>query len=270
MGSVDSAFFDVGRLDRLAAQDSPVHRLDPRAKLVTTAAFLVAVVSFGKYEIAALLPFALYPVVLATAGRLPLGYLLRRVAAVAPFAVLVGIANPFLDREVVMHLGSVGVSGGWVSFASILVRFGLTIGTAFVLIATTSFHGVCLALQHLGAPRPFTVQLLFLYRYLFVLGEEAVRLVRARALRSFGTRGLGVRVYASLLGHMLLRTIDRAQRIHLAMLCRGFAGEVHGLRPLRIRRGEVAFTLGWCAAFAAFRLYNVPHLVGGLVTELAR
>ena len=269
MASIDASFFDVGRLDRLARQDTPVHRLDPRIKLITTLLFLVSVVSFGKYELSALLPFFLYPVTLASAGRIPFGYLSKRLLAVAPFAVLVGIFNPFLDRGTLLRLGDLEVSGGWVSFLSIQVRFCLTVGTALVLIAVTSFQGLCAALQRLGVPQVLTVQLLFLYRYLFVLGEEAVRLVRARALRSFGGRGMGMRVYGSLLGHLLLRTLDRAQRIHLAMCCRGFSGEIRSLRELRIRGPEIVFALGWAGAFAVFRLVNVPRWVGALFTGLA-
>jgi cobalt/nickel transport system permease protein len=270
VGTIDSTFFDVGRLDRLANQDSPIHRLDPRAKLITTLVFLVAVVSFPKYEISAMLPFALYPVVLASVGRLPLGFVARKLLTVAPFAVLVGIFNPLLDREILLRLGPVGISGGWVSFASILLRFCLTIGTAFLLIATTSFQGLCVGLQRLGAPRVLTVQLLFLYRYLFVLAGEAVRLVRARALRSFGRRGMGLRVFGSLVGHLLIRTLARAQRIHLAMLSRGFDGEVRMLRPLKIGRGEVVFTLAWCAAFAVMRWVDLPRALGTLLTQAVR
>ena len=268
MSGIDASFFDVGRLDRLARQNTPVHRLDPRAKLVTTLIFLVCVVSYDKYEVSALLPFLVYPIALASAGRIPFGYLVLRVLAVAPFAVLVGIFNPFFDREIALRIGPLGVSGGWVSFASILVRFGLSIGTAVVLIAVTSFDLLCLGLQRLGVPRVLTVQLLFLYRYIFVLGEEAVRLVRARALRSFGNRGLELQVYANLVGHLLLRTLDRARRIHLAMQCRGFSGEMRTLRELRIGGAEVAFTVGWCAAFSALRLWNVPQLLGRVVTGL--
>ncbi|MDW7711763.1 MAG: cobalt ECF transporter T component CbiQ [Deferrisomatales bacterium] len=268
MAPIDASFFDIGRLDRLARQDTPVHRLDPRVKLLTTLAFLVSVVSFGKYEVSALLPFFLYPIALGSAGRIPFGYVGKRLLAVAPFALLVGIFNPFLDRETLLHLGSFEVSGGWVSFLSIQLRFTLTVGTALILIATTSFQGLCGALQRLGTPQVLTVQLLFLYRYLFVLGEEALRLVRARALRSFGRRGTGMRVYGSLVGHLLLRTLDRAQRIHLAMRCRGFTGEIRGLGRLRLGLPEAAFAGGWCAAFVALRLVNVPHLLGSLVEGL--
>lgn len=270
MAKIESAFFDIGTLDTLACRDTPVHRLDPRAKLLTTLVFVVTVASFGKYEISALLPFFLFPVSLMALGNLPAGYLLKKLLLVAPFAFFIGVFNPFLDRETLFHLGPMAVSGGWVSFASILLRFALTIGAALILIATTSFPGVCMALEKLGAPRVFAVQLLFLYRYLFVLVDEGVRLVRARALRSFHGRGLGMKVFGLLVGQLLLRTLARAQRIHQAMLCRGFDGEIHMLRPARIGRAEVGYTLGWSAAFVLMRLYNLPQLLGGLLTELAR
>lgn len=268
--ALDGSLFDLGELDRLAYLESPIHRLDPRAKLVTVAVFLACVISFGKYQVSALLPYTLFPIVLATAGGLPLGYLARRLLAVAPFALFIGAFNPLLDRQPLVLIGPVTVSGGWVSFASILLRFALTLAAALVLVATTSFHAVCLGLERLGTPRVLANQLLFLYRYLFVLADEALRLVRARALRSFGGRGLGLRVYGHVLGHLLLRSVARAQRVHRAMLCRGFDGEFRVMRRLRIGVPEVVFTVGWSALFLLFRLYNVPQLLGGLAGGLPR
>jgi cobalt/nickel transport system permease protein len=263
--NLETSFLDIGRLDRLARGDTPVHRLDPRAKLLTTLVFLVCVVSFGKYEVVALLPFLVFPVALVALGGLPLGYLLGKLLVVAPFAVLVGAANPFFDPAPLVHLGPVTLSGGWVSYASILLRFVLTVAAALVLIATTSFQGVCVGLQRLGLPEVMVVQLLLLYRYLFVLTDEGLRLVRARALRSCGRRGTGIRVFGSLVGHLLLRTLDRARRIHRAMLARGFHGRFHCSRPLRIGMAEVRFTAGWCSLFVLFRLVNVPQLLGTLL-----
>ncbi len=270
MAKIETAFLDLGALDDLAARQTPLHRLDPRAKLVTTMVFILAVVSFGKYEIAALLPFFLFPLALLVAGGLPAGFLLKKLLLVAPFAVLVGIFNPLLDRQALLTLGPLTVSGGWVSFASILLRFLLTVSAALILIASTGFTAVCMALEKLGAPRAFALQLLFLYRYLFVLIDEGARLVRARGLRSFGGRGAGITVLGSLLGQLLLRTLERAQRIHRAMLCRGFDGEIRLLRPLRIGRPEIAFTLGWSALFVALRLYNLPQRLGTFFLEIAR
>lgn len=268
MAKIDLAFFDIGYLDTLACRNTPIHCLDPRAKLITTLLFVATVASFGKYEVSGLLPFFLFPVILVALGNLPPLYLIKKLVLGAPFVFFVGVFNPLLDREIFFELGTVGISGGWVSFASILLRFTLTIGAALALIATTSFPGVCMALEKLGTPKVFAVQLLFLHRYLFVLTEEALRMTRARALRSFRGRGTGIRSLGHLVGQLLLRTLERARRINLAMLSRGFDGEIRLLRPLHIGRAEVFFTLGWSAAFVVMRLYNLPQLLGSLVMEL--
>ncbi|MBE0417758.1 MAG: cobalt ECF transporter T component CbiQ, partial [Coriobacteriia bacterium] len=186
--------------------------------------------------------------------------------AVAPFAIFVGIFNPLLDREIIVRIGGLGISGGWISYASILVRFFLTTIAALVLIATTSFSGVCLALRRMGMPDVLVTQLLLLYRYIFVLGGETMRMARARALRSFDGRGMRLGVYAQILGHLLLRTYARAQRIHQAMLARAFDGEVRILGTLRFTARDALFVAGWSAAFIVFRMVNVPLALGRLVT----
>jgi cobalt/nickel transport system permease protein len=268
--SPSASAFDIRYLDIISSRDTSIHRLDPRAKLLTTLAYIVVVASFDKYTVTGLVPFVIYPVVLVALGDLPVAYLLRKVMLAAPFAVFVGMFNPVFDREVLLHWGPVPISGGWVSFLSIMLRFTLTVASALLLVATTGFHGVCLALDKLGAPRAFVVQLLFLYRYLFLLGDEATRLTRARALRSFEGRGLGMRVFSSLAGQLLLRTLDRARRIHLAMLCRGFDGEIRHGGSLRFSRWDLAYTVGWSGLFALLRVYDVPQLAGRLVMGLAR
>lgn len=117
-------------------------------------------------------------------------------------------------------------------------------------------------------PRAFGVQLMFLYRYIFVLMEEAKRASLARELRTFGRRGLEMKTFASLAGHLLLRTWERADRIHRAMLARGFNGRFHVRKEFRFGAREVVFVLGWSTLFVLFRLENLPRLLGGLVTGL--
>ena len=268
MATIDRHFFDIGYMDTLSSQQTAVHQLDPRAKLLTTLVFVVIVVSFGKYEISALIPFFIFPVVLCTLGNVPPTYLIKKLVIVSPFAIMLGIFNPLLDRGVLIHLAGIEISGGWVSFASILIRFVLTVGAALTLIAVTGFNAVCMALERLGAPKIFVVQLLFLHRYMFVLVDEAARIFRARSLRSFGNEGTGIKSYGSIIGQLLLRTMDRAQRIYLAMSCRGFEGQIHVMRPLRIGPREVGFIFGWSALFVIMRFYNLPLLMGRIMTEL--
>jgi cobalt/nickel transport system permease protein len=270
MGTIESSLLNIGYLETLSYQQTLLHRLDPRVKLLTTLVFIVVVVSFGKYEISGLIPFLIYPVVLIAVGNLPPGYLARKILLAAPFAFFIGIFNPLIDRAIMVHLGTVGISGGWVSFASIMIRFTLTVSAALILIAGTGLNAVCLAMDKLGAPRSFVTQLLFLYRYIFVLTDEALRLARARSLRSFQGRGMGLKVFSHMIGQLLLRTLDRARRIHLAMLSRGFDGKIHLLRPLHLHGRDIIFFLGWSGFFVLSRLYNVPQALGAWIMELAK
>ena len=85
-------------------------------------------------------------------------------------------------------LAGVELSAGWVSLASIVLRIALSVSAAVVLVGSTGMPALCAALARLGVPRVFTLQLLFLHRYLFVLVGEAQRLSTALDLRALSGR----------------------------------------------------------------------------------
>jgi cobalt/nickel transport system permease protein len=266
MSKISDNFLDIGYMDDLAGKDSWLHRLDPRAKLITVIIFIVAVVSFDKYTLSGLIPFFIFPIALVALSGLPAGYLFKKVLLVLPFAVLVAIFNPLMDQKVIFHIGSLGISGGWVSFFSIILRFILTVSVALILICLTGFNAVCLALSKLGLPKPFVVQLLFFFRYLFVLTDEAARMSRAWSLRALGAKAIDFKTFVSLIGHLLLRTIDRAERIYLAMRSRGFDGRIRMIRAMKIGSGEFIFGMSWSILFVLLRCFNIPVKLGALVT----
>ena len=267
MSAGAASFLEVGRLDELARLDSPIHRLDARAQALTTMAFILVVMSYPRYEVSALMPLFVYPVCVIAAGSLPVRVLLRKLVVAAPFALFVGIFNPLLDRHGVMTVGSFTVTGGWLSFASIMVRFVLTVSAALILISCTGIHRLCAGLEQLGMPKVFAVQLLFLYRYFFVIGDEGQRMRRSVEIRSSGSRGPGFRVYGHLIGHLLLRAMDRAQRIYRAMVARGFDGEIRRLYPTQPGWREVAYGVGWLAFFLVVRVWNLAEKLGGYFSE---
>jgi cobalt/nickel transport system permease protein len=270
MATIDGTSLDFRLLDRLSEGDTPIHRLDARAKVLVTIFFIVSVVSFGKYELSSLFPFFIFPAAMIAMGDLPALFIARKVALVLPFALLIGICNPLLDREILLTVGPLAISGGWFSCASIFARAALTVSAAFILLTVTGFPAICSALERLGMPRTFAVQLMFLYRYIFVLIEEGKRASLARDLRTFGKRGLDMKTFGSLAGHLLLRTWERADRIHRSMLARGFSGEFHVRRAFRFGAREIVFLLGWSLLFILFRLENIPRLLGTFMTGLFR
>ncbi|MCX8035706.1 MAG: cobalt ECF transporter T component CbiQ [Candidatus Sumerlaeia bacterium] len=250
-------------LDRLGYGDTVIHRLDPRGKTLATLVFVLTVVSFPKYAVAPLIPLALFPLTLMILGEIPPAAILKRTAAVSPFAVLVGMFNPVFDTQPMAHIAGMTITGGWISFASILLRFLLTVSAALALVATTSFPRICQGLDAMKVPRAFIVQMLFLYRYLFVLVEEGTRLKRARDLRRFGGRhGMGLRVAASLIGVLFLRTYERAERIYLAMCARGFDGHLRLHQGLRFGPADALFVAATVAACTMLRFFPVVERLG--------
>ena len=268
MASLHSAVLDLKSLDLLANGSSSIHRLDARAKVLVTLVFIICVVSFNRYELTALFPFFIFPIVMISLADLPRRIILGKIILICPFVLAVGLFNPLFDREVLLQLGPLGISGGWISFASILARSLLTVGAACILVGTTGFTAVCQALERLGMPRVFAVQLLFLYRYIFVLTEESGRASRARELRSCGKKGQGIHSFGSLVGHLLLRTWQRAERIHMAMLARGFTGEFHARRQSGFGIAELSFVLGWSMLFIVLRMRNASQLLGSFMTGM--
>jgi cobalt/nickel transport system permease protein len=268
IAKIESAFFDLSYLEALAGRNTVIHRADPRIKVLTTALFVVCVVSFDKYVISAMLPFALFLIVIMGMATIPADYLLKKLIIVSPFAIMVGIFNPLLDQQPIMHFGAFSLSGGWLSFLSILLRFCLTVSAVLILIATTGFNAVCMAMVKLGMPKIFAVQLLMLYRYIFVLIDEGLRMHQARTLRSFHTKAMGLKTFGHLVGQLLLRTLDRAQRIHLAMLCRGFDGTIRIRQTLQIAARDIIGFAGCGAVLLLFRTYDLPKILGSFITGL--
>ncbi|SJZ70413.1 cobalt/nickel transport system permease protein [Trichlorobacter thiogenes] len=268
MATIEGSMLDFRQLDLLAAQDTVIHRLDARAKVLVVLLFIITVVSFGRYELSAMVPFFIFPVVMVVLADLPAGFIVRKVALVIPFAAAIGIFNPLFDQEIRLSIGSFGISGGWLSCASIVVRATLTVTAALMLVAVTGFTAVCGALERLGMPQALVVQLLFMQRYLFVLADDAANASRARELRAFGNRGMGIGPFAAMTGHLLLKSWERAERIHMAMLARGFQGEFYLQRTGAFGLRELLFVAGWLAVFMILRFTNIPLLIGEAVTRL--
>lgn len=258
----DLEYFNIGYLDSLSYKDTFVHRLDPRVKLIVSFTFILFVVSFPKYELSGLMPFFIYPVFLLTTGDIPFRVIAKKVLFVSPFAIFIGIFNPLLDTDVIITPFGVPVTGGWISFVSIIIKFILTVSTSLLLIATTSFSGLCEALERLKLPRAFVIQLLFLYRYLFVLLEEALRMVRAREARSSGKRGKDVKTFIRLISVLLIRTVERAERIYQAMLSRGFRGEIKVLKRYKLGPRDIFFAVSSIVIFYVFRNFNIVGFIG--------
>lgn len=256
---------NIRLLDDLACRQNPINNLHPLAKLLTTAIYLTVVVSFDRYEIVSLLPLVFYPVIVLSLAELPLGEILKRIAWVLPLIIGIGIFNPLFDHQTASLLGFT-FTRGWLTFISIFMKCILTVTGGVLLIATTGMDRLAAAMRMIRIPKIFVLQLLLTYRYISVLGDELARMLRAYSLRAPGQKGIRRDAWGSFTGSLLLRSFDRAQRVYAAMCLRGFAGEYNTGNITKIANRDLWFLAGWSAFFIITRIYNLPLLLGSLLT----
>lgn len=266
---LENISFDFRQLDLLSEQSHNRAGLpSPVISVLTTLACIVTIASFDRYSVSALLPYFLYPMVLSILSNLPGRLLMAKILLVLPFALLIAIMNPLLDRTVACQFGQISVSGGWVSFSSIMLRATLTASAALSLLASTGFSALCSALDRIGLPQPLVSQLLFMYRYLHLLIDDARMASKARILRSQGKHGMEIRPYSSMLSHLLIRSWERAERIHMAMLARGFKGQFPSRNQRTTHLYDYIWLFGWLTLFIVCRIENIPLLLGRSINGL--
>lgn len=241
-------------IDRFAYQDSPIHRLDPRAKTLAVLAYSIALISVPRYTLPSAW-YAVFPAVVLLWGRVPIGFVLKHTLLVSPFVVCLVIFSPIFDRTPVAISDWV-VRGGWITAGSVLLRFVLGMAALIGLASTTRFPELLKGLEKLGAPRLLVTQLRFLYRYLFLLVDEAMHLRLARRARDAGRGPLAARWRASTgqVGVLFVRTLDAAERMHQAMLARGYDGTIRLLRPLQWHSTDTLFLAATAGYLVVVRL----------------
>ncbi|NUP25068.1 MAG: cobalt ECF transporter T component CbiQ [Streptomyces sp.] len=223
---------------------SPVHGLPPHTKLAAVFAFVVVVVSTPREATWA---FGLYAVLLgfvAYAARVPAGFLLKRLLIEVPF-VAFAVLMPFVaEGERVEVLGmSLSVGGLWGAW-NVLAKGTLGVAASVLLAATTELRELLLGLQRLKLP-PLLVQIAsFMIRYGDVITDEMRRMRIARESRGFEAKGIRHwGVLGKSAGALFIRSYERGERVHLAMVSRGYAGSMPVIDEVTASRAQWSYAL---------------------------
>ncbi|WP_031167366.1 cobalt ECF transporter T component CbiQ [Streptosporangium roseum] len=213
--------------------DTPVHRLPPQCKLAAVAGFALVVVATPREWLWAFGIYALLLAAVALAARVPPSFLLRRMVVEIPFVVF-AVALPFIGfGERVSFLGlSFSVAGLWAAW-NILAKATLGVIASVLLAATTEPRLMLLGAQRLRLP-PLLVQIaMFMLRYMDVIVDEMRRMRVARESRGFAARNVRhIPVVARSAGALFIRSYERGERVHLAMLSRGYSGSMPVIQDL--------------------------------------
>ncbi|PIE91409.1 MAG: hypothetical protein CR997_01065 [Acidobacteria bacterium] len=202
-------------IDTYSRLDSPIHRLPAAFKLffAISAILFWTVMPFGFLYQAAVVQTVFF-ILLGMISRVPFFFILRRLGMVAPFLLVIVLVNGFsgnLNRD---------------SMIMMTLRVSFSMLTLIFLVATTRFTCILKVLQQWKVPKLFLIVLAFMYRYSFILVDELEKMLRVVQLRRGTQRSLGLwKIYSNVLGLIFIKSYDRAERVHHAMVMRGFDGE---------------------------------------------
>ncbi len=231
---------------------SPVHRLDPRLRVVAAAVFSCFAAVCQRFDALALA--LILAAALAVLAKLHPGQVIRRLAVVNGLILFLWAVLPLTTNgtpALTVGPATVTVEGLLLS-ARITLKSNAILLALIALVATQPIGTLGHALNRLKVPAKLVYLMLITYRYIFVLEQEYLRLVRAARVRCFapGTRIHTYRTYAYLIGMLFVRAAARAERVHQAMVCRGFSGRFYSL-------SEFCFTArdgAWAAAIGVVLL----------------
>ena len=265
MNKMEKALRELTEMDDLAAGDSPVHGLSPFAKLITTVVYIVTVVSFDKYDLAGLAAMVIFPALLFSVSGISVRTALYKMRIVLPLVMAVGVLNPFFDRQVLLKLGGISLSGGVISMLTLMMKGVFCLMASFLMMATTKIEALCAALRKIHVPEMLVTLLLLTYRYVSVLTEELAVMTDAYHLRAPGQKGIHVSAWGSFLGQLLLRSRDRAEELYQSMLLRGFHGEFSYAETVRIRIRDLVYMAAGIGGCLLFRYGDVVTMLGRMV-----
>jgi cobalt/nickel transport system permease protein len=239
---------------------SPVHRLDPRAKVIGLVAVTLVAVStpLGAWPVWVACAAAL--VAVGALARVSPNEIARRARPPLLLVLAVGVTLPFVRTG-----GRTWDAGfltlherGLEAFATVAARASIGTLSAVLLMATTSLPQVLNALERLRVPRLFVLIAGLTYRYLFVLTGEAARMKAALAARNWRPRSAAHAGAAGrVAGALFLRAHARGERVHLAMLARGYDGTMPAPARAQLARADLLFLALVPGTIVAVRLAAV-------------
>lgn len=261
MPGLRAALSDICSLEELSEGHSALHAVDARAKIAGTVFYIAVLMSLGRYELSAAVPFALYPAAAFAAAGIPAGMILKRSAAALPFCLFAAASSVFFDRTPLFSLMGMTVTSGWIIFFSIMLRSFLCVSSVLILVAATPMYGITRAMRSMHIPDSLVFLFEMTLRYAGTLVEEALSMRTAYALRGGSIKMKDMGTFA---GQLLLKSLDRAERVGAAAKCRGGICSA-GRQPAPLIMRDYIYLALVCGFSLFFRAVNVPKAIGSFL-----
>ncbi|WP_026494844.1 cobalt ECF transporter T component CbiQ [Butyrivibrio sp. WCD3002] len=252
MDSIEKKLNEFKSIEELWQRSHWMNDLHPLGKLLISVIYIFTVVSINKYAVTPLILMSVYIIFGFVIGELSFKTGIYRMRLILPLVIFVGVLNPFFDKEVLLQVGNIGISGGVLSMFTLMLKGFYAVLATYILIATTSIEKICYALRTVHVPKIIVIVVLLIGRYFYIMGEEADRIATAYKLRAPNQNGVHYSAWGTLVGMWLIRSMDRATIVYESMLLRGFKGDFSS-EKIKVRVIDVAYPLIWITIFILIR-----------------
>ncbi len=246
-------------LDKYSQLDSVIHSMDARAKIIMFFALVLMAVSTPAANYYAFMVYFGILLFSLFLSRLPLAHVLKRSLIVVPFVLMVAVFIPFLQTDAVgggYNLVGLNMSrSGLLVLWNVVVKSYISVLSLIILSSSTPFRHLMRGFERLKVPSVFIAVSSFMYRYLFIVTDEAQRMKIARDSRNFSGKWIwDARVIGHMIATLFLRSYERGERVYMAMASRGYDGTIKGFEDTQLTRRDYLMAAAVILAALSTRL----------------
>ena len=264
MNKIEDAIYQVHYIDNNSNNNNILNKIHPLVKLIISVVYILFLTSINKYNLTITLAMSIYLIVVSIIGDLSIKNCIKRLKIVLFFLIIIGIANPILDRQVVTSIGIIPITTGMISALTLILKGIFAIISSYFLIVTTGVENICYALKKLHIPNILITIFILIYRYIIVLLKEVQKIWIAYSLRAPKQKGIHFKAWGSMIGSLMIRSIDKAEVIYQAMELRGFSSDKFFMKNQKIDKTSIIYFMAGLLLLLIIRFIPIFDLIGNV------
>lgn len=209
-------------LDHQKISEGFPYDLHPVIKLLIAIIYLILMMSISLYDLSTLLMMAVFLYFISMICNLSIIKGIKRMGPIILIFLLLGIVNVFTDHRVLISSGTITITMGHLTMITLVLKSILALIMSYFLIETTGMQGICQGLYTLHIPTSLITVIMLMYRYIIIFLKEVERISISYKMRTGSNKGLHYRTWGSVVGTMLLRSMDRGEAVYTSMRLRGY------------------------------------------------
>ncbi|MDO4943384.1 MAG: energy-coupling factor transporter transmembrane component T, partial [Lachnospiraceae bacterium] len=256
MDKIEDAIQTVHKLDHQPGEHL-FQNVHPLAKVLITICYIVLLTSIEPYDLTTTLSMSVYLILISMIQNISIKDIIKRFKVIFLLLIAVGAANPILDQTVVSYIGILPVTTGMISMLTLILKGFFAVISSLILISSTGIEEICYSLKLLHIPNMIIMTIMLIYRYIVLFLKEMQRIWISYQMRAPRQKGINYKAWGSMIGSLMIRSIDKAEIVYESMELRGYQPENFFLEDRKFDRYSLLYFLLGLAVILIFRYLSI-------------